>query len=91
MTTIEDIRRANGRDLIRIHGASTIAQLLGHGSPSTLSQIFGPNPTRQPTEKLARKIESALNLKPLSMDAPPAVQPAPQVSGVTEDTVALAI
>ncbi len=89
MRTLDDARRNNGRRLIQQHGASKISDLLGHASPSTLSQIFGPNPTRQPTEKFVRRMEQVLNLEPGSMDKSTETKPAQPV--VSADTVAAVI
>jgi hypothetical protein len=75
---LDEIRRENGRRLIQKHGQGNIAELLGHASSSTLSQIFGPKPTRAPTEKMVRKMEQALGLPDRSLDesnAPPAASP----------------
>lgn len=56
-------RRKNLRDLIRQHeGATNLAKLLGYSSPSYLSQMVGPRPTRQVTEKVARQIEGRLRM-----------------------------
>ncbi len=74
---IEDIRRTNGRLLIEQHTSTKIAELLGHQSPSTLSQVFGPNPTRAPSEKMMRRIEDVLKLPSGSTDK--AAEPAPAV------------
>lgn len=64
-----EIRRENGRRAIDKHGGvAKIARLMGHSSPSTLSQVFGPNPSRAPTENLARKLEKALDMPMLSLD-----------------------
>jgi hypothetical protein len=89
MSTLDDARRDNGRRLIQQHGASKIADLLGHASASTLSQIFGPNPTRQPTEKFVRRMEQVLDLEAGSMDKSDVVkQPVPAIGA---DTVAAVI
>lgn len=56
-------RRGNLRALIIQHeGATNLAKLLGYSSPSYLSQMVGPNPSRQITEKVARQIEHKLIL-----------------------------
>ena len=86
MSKLEEVRRENGRKLIQTHGGTKLATLLGHKSPSTLSQIFGPNPTRTPTEKLMRRMEEALGLPTGSTDGDMTPPPA-----VTTDTVAAVI
>lgn len=68
MSKIEEVRRANGRRIIESYGAANLARELGHKSGSTLSQVFGPRPTRTPTEKLMRKIKEVLNLPARSLD-----------------------
>ena len=62
-------RRRNLRDLIRQHeGATNLAKLLGYSSPSYLSQMVGPRPSRQVTEKVARQIEHRLRMSPGWLD-----------------------
>jgi hypothetical protein len=94
MNKLVDIRRENGRRVIEQHGATKIAQLLGHASPSMMSQVFGPRPRRNPTEDLMRRIEGVLNLPIGSLDVP-AGQIAPSapvaVSAGDVDTVAMVI
>lgn len=65
-------RRGNLRALIVQHeGATNVAKLLGYSSPSYLSQMVGPNPTRQITEKVARQIERKMILPDGWMDKKP--------------------
>lgn len=65
------IRRTNLRALIQQHdGATNLAKVLGYSSPSFLSQMVGPHPTRQVTEKVARQIESRLLLPVGWLDKP---------------------
>lgn len=69
-----DNRRANLRALIHQHrGASNLAKLLGYTSPSYISQMAGPKPTRQITEKVARDIERKLLLPSGWLDQQPTV------------------
>jgi hypothetical protein len=57
------LRRENLRALIRQHeGATSLAKMLGYSSPSYLSQMVGPRPVRQVTEKVARGIEQRLRM-----------------------------
>lgn len=71
MSKVADIRRANVRALIGERGGlSALSLKLGYKNPSFLSQMTGPDPTREITEKTARKIESALGLGVGSLDAP---------------------
>jgi hypothetical protein len=65
-------RRGNLRALIIQHeGATNLAKLLGYSSPSYLSQMVGPNPTRQITEKVARQVERKLLLPDGWLDKKP--------------------
>lgn len=59
---LTEIRRENMRALIDKHGAGKLAKKLGYKQPSFLSQMCGPNPTREITEKSARNYEEALKL-----------------------------
>lgn len=79
MSKIADIRRTNVRSLIGERGGlSALSLKLGYKNPSFLSQMTGPEPTREITEKTARKIESALGLGVGSLDAPIGQQRAAQ-------------
>lgn len=62
------IRRNNLRRLAEQHGATILAERLGYASPSFLSQMIGPNPTREVSERTARVIEHSLGLEPGWMD-----------------------
>ena len=75
--TIQDKRLQNGRDAIANYGGvGKLARKMGYSTPRFLVQIFGPNPTRKPSEKTCRKIEEALGLASGALDgdtlAPPA-------------------
>lgn len=60
---IFEYRRANLRNLIeKWHGPLTLSKKLGYSNASFLVQMCGPNPTREVTEKTARKIEDVLGL-----------------------------
>ncbi len=67
---ILEIRRAFLRKLMRDHGGAKLAELLGYRQSSFLSQMAGPNPTRDITEKTARAYEKQLGLEPGSFDKP---------------------
>lgn len=70
--TVLDNRRENLRRLIeQWHGPGPLASKLGYSNASFIVQMAGPNPTREVTEKTARKIELALNLPRLWLDEPP--------------------
>lgn len=63
LPSILDLRRENLRKLIKARGgAGALAKQLGHRSGSYLSQIAGPNPTRDISEPTAREIEAKLGL-----------------------------
>ncbi len=71
MSRVAEVRRANVRQLIGERGGLTdLSKRLGYKNPSFLSQMTGPEPTREITEKTARKIEKALSLDPGSLDKP---------------------
>jgi hypothetical protein len=71
MSRVVEVRRANVRQLMGERGGLTdLSKRLGYKNPSFLSQMTGPEPTREITEKTARKIEKALALDPGSLDQP---------------------
>lgn len=56
-------RRANLRNLIEQWGGpKQLADKLGYNNASFLVQMAGPNPSRDVTEKTARRVELALDL-----------------------------
>lgn len=58
-----DVRRKRLRELIKKWGGpGSLAKKLGLRSGSYLSQIAGPNPTRDISEEVARDIEHKLDL-----------------------------
>lgn len=87
MGTTTENRLSNGRMAIeRAGGVSKVAKKMGYRNPSFLVQIFGPNPTRQPSEKVARRMEEALGLRHMSLDAEPRpMLPEPTVSPINAD------
>lgn len=94
---IADIRRTNLRALIEQHGGvSRLSEKLGYSSPSFLVQQAGPNPSREVTEKSARRFEQKLGLPTGTIDDPgfsghPPSQQAPVAinSGVISDVIRL--
>jgi hypothetical protein len=63
-------RKANLRLLIdKWGGVTSLAKKLGHNNPSYLSQLTGPRSSRDISERAARKIEEALDLKLGWLDA----------------------
>jgi len=61
--SIHDIRRENLRKLIHQHGGPTrLATALGYRNGSFLSQVAGPRPIKQISEKVAREVEAKLGL-----------------------------
>lgn len=87
---LADVRRENGRRaLARFGGTAKVAQLLGHASASSLSQVFGPTPSRQPSEKLVRRIEEVTGLPRLSLDQPGGGDPPPAGTEVVATVIHL--
>ena len=63
-------RLENLRRLIKkFDGPALLAAKLGYANASFLVQMAGPNPTRDISEKTARKIETSLNLPEGWLDA----------------------
>lgn len=67
MTTLIN-RRTNLRRLANTYGWTELAKRLGYRQPSFLVQMAGPNPTREVTEKSARRFEKDLGLPEGSLD-----------------------
>lgn len=65
-----EIRRERLRELMSQHGATQLANLLGYTQASFLSQMAGPNPTRDVTEKTARRYAEKLGLPPQYFERP---------------------
>lgn len=64
-------RRENLRRLIEdADGPKNLAAKLGYANPSFLVQMAGPHPTREVTEKTARRFEEKLGLPDGSLDWP---------------------
>lgn len=58
-----ELRRRNLQSLVKERGGTTaVARSLGYANGSFLSQMIGPNPSREVSEKTARSIESALTV-----------------------------
>lgn len=84
--SLSDTRREKVRALVKANGGtSAVAKRLGYRNPSFLSQIVGPKPTRDVTEKTARSLETEFNLAPGSLDH---ADETPQAAGLTTDLVA---
>lgn len=74
--TVNETRRKNLRAIIEKQGGvSKLARLMGYSNPSFLSQMAGPKPTREITEKSARKLETAMGLPPGALDRDETVYP----------------
>lgn len=88
---ISSVRRDNLRRFLQKNGGPTeAASRLGHANGSYLSQLTGPNPSREISEKVARKIESKLGLvagyldqKNQNVDSCPSDEGRKCVSGLT--------
>lgn len=85
MSKLTEVRRRNIRALIEEQrgGLSRLSKAMGYKNPSFLSQMLGPEPTREVTEKTARKVELVLGLEVGSLDrpgGPPAAGSAPEAA-----------
>ena len=68
---IFETRKANLRVLIEeVGGPNNLAKRLSLKTPSFLSHLAGPRPSRHITERSARKIETAMNLTKNWLDSP---------------------
>ncbi len=67
---IFEVRRSNLRTIMKTETetATALSKRLGHKHPSFLSQLAGPNPSREITEKVAREFEAKLGLTPGYLD-----------------------
>lgn len=69
MRSVHDHRRMNLRQLMADWGGPTaLAARLGHSNGSFVAQLAGPHPSREVSEKVARDIESKLELPAGWMD-----------------------
>jgi hypothetical protein len=73
-----EVRRERLRALIQKSSVSKLATQLGYRQPSFLSQMAGPNPTREITEKTARRFERDLKLPDGYLDQPLEAEAAPK-------------
>ncbi len=64
------IRRDNLRLLKDRYGGRKLAQMLGLEQSSFISQMAGPNPSRDVTEKTVRTLEKELSLEVGALDRP---------------------
>lgn len=72
MSDMTETRRQALRQAVeKVGGVSKASKLLGYTNPSFLSQMIGPNPTREITEKTARKFEEKLQLSRGALDGTP--------------------
>ncbi len=95
MTRLGEVRRDNLRKLIAERGANALARALGYSNASFLSQMAGPNPMREVTEKSARAFEKKLGLPEGTLDresgstASPAAPLSPAEVPLTVDVIRL--
>lgn len=69
MRKITEVRRDNLRAVVaRMGGGTKVAATLGYRSASFLSQMVGPKPSREITEKSAREFEAKLGLPEGDLD-----------------------
>ena len=81
---IADIRRQNLRILMEQHTATKLATMLGYRQSSFLSQMAGPHPTREVTEKTVRAFEKQLDLPVGTFDTPMGEVTAPPPPSATD-------
>ena len=63
MKSVYELRRDNLRKLqVEWGGPTSLAKKLGHSNGSYIAQLIGPHPSREISEKVAREIESKLQL-----------------------------
>lgn len=74
-------RRARLRQLMNERGANKLARELGYSNASFLSQMAGPNPIRDVTEKAARTYEQRLSLPVGYFEQPISDEPVPVAAG----------
>lgn len=68
-TQLAEVRRENLRRLIAERGgANALAKALGYTNASFISQMCGPKPMREVTEKTARSFEAKLGLASGTLD-----------------------
>lgn len=85
MSELTDRRRETLKAIVEKRGGvSKVAKQLGYSNPSFMSQMIGPNPTREITEKSARKFEDKLGLPPGTLDGEPPAQAEPTRAPATE-------
>lgn len=61
MLDLFELRRKNLQRLVKERGGTNaVAHMAGYANGSFLSQMIGPNPSREVSEKTARSIETAL-------------------------------
>lgn len=81
---VKETRLINGRKAItQANGATNVARAMGYKNASFITQIFGPNPTRAPTDKFMRNMEAALGLEYGSLDRADAFEPKAPVATTT--------
>ncbi len=87
---LTDIRRARLRELMEKKGTKNLSETLGYRQPSFLSQMAGPNPTRDISEKTARRFEQKLGLPTgyLDMETDPVEAPVRAASAPVAGSVA---
>lgn len=67
--TVTETRRNNLRALIEKHGGvAKLSRKMGYANASFLSQMAGPNPSRDITEKTARKLEQTMGIPKGTLD-----------------------
>lgn len=90
-----DIRRDNARVAVKKFGVTRASAALGYQNAAYLSSMIGPNPSRDISDSMARRIETICNLPRLSLDQDPTVAviaaPAPDVPVLPTELIAAVI
>ena len=68
MATRIEIQRENLRRLLESVSSTEVARQAGYSGPRYISQMAGPNPTKDINEKSARRLETGLGLPAYWMD-----------------------
>lgn len=91
MSKVSEYRRENIRRLVDQRGGLTkLSKAIGQRNPSFLTQMVGPNPSREVSERTARRIEEAMGLENGVLDrAPGGAQPSAPVAQPTAVTAPL--
>lgn len=90
---INEVRRANLRELREKMGRGAVAKLAAAGDTDAnyISSVTGPNPSRNLGDDVARRIEVGLRMKNGALDMPPGTREERAAYGPSRSPVAAAI